>query len=80
MFTVFVLNRKHKVVILSPSSVSVPQTVKARSRGGAPSLDLTVPAQVARDQGVQPGDVFALDVTNKGGRLVLTYTRVYGGQ
>ena len=56
------------------------QTVKARSRGGANSLDLTIPAAVRRDHDVQPGDVFALEVSSKGGKLVMTYTRVFGGE
>ena len=56
------------------------QTVKARSRGGANSLDLTIPAPVARQQGVQPGDVFSVEVSNRNGKMVLTYTRVFGGE
>ena len=55
----------------------IPKTVRARGRGGAPSLDLTIPAQVVRDQGLKAGDVFALDISSRGGKLLLTYTRVY---
>lgn len=60
--------------------MGTPQTVKARARGGANSLDLTLPAKVAKEFGVEPGDVFALEVKERDGKLVVCYTRVYGGK
>jgi len=43
-------------------------------------LDLTLPAKVVKKHGVEAGDVFALDVKEIGGKLVICYTRVYGGE
>ncbi len=56
------------------------QTVRARERQGANSLDLTLPAKVVKKYGVDAGDVFALEVKEVDGRLVVCYTRVYGGE
>lgn len=73
----YIMYMKNKVFVLCMAAVAVPKTVKARGRGGANSLDLTLPAQVAREYGVKAGDVFALDVASKGNRLILTYSLVY---
>ncbi len=60
--------------------MAVRQTVRARERQGANSLDLTLPAKVVKKYGVGPGDVFALEVKELGGQLVVCYTRVYSGE
>ena len=53
------------------------QTVRARERQGARSLDLTIPTSVIDEFGVRPGDVFAVSVDGKGDELTLRYRKVY---
>ena len=51
-------------------------TVKARSRQGTKSMDLTIPAKVCDELDISPGDIFELTVT-KDKSEILTYKRVY---
>lgn len=51
--------------------------VKSRLHHGSRSLDLTIPADVARTMRINPGDVFRLVVKEEGGMLTLQYERVY---
>lgn len=51
-------------------------TVKARSRQGTKSMDLTIPAKVCDELDISPGDIFELTV-KKDEEDVLTYKRVY---
>lgn len=51
-------------------------TVKARSRQGTKSMDLTIPAKIREELDISAGDVFELSV-EKGKEDVLTYKRVY---
>ncbi len=52
--------------------------VKARSRQGTKSLDLTIPVKVARAMDIKEGDVFSIEVmTDKEGKLTLLYTRIF---
>lgn len=51
-------------------------TVKARSRQGTKSMDLTIPAKVCDELDISPGDIFELTV-KKDEKEVLTYKRVY---
>ena len=51
-------------------------TVKARSRQGTKSMDLTIPAKVCDELDISPGDIFELTV-KKDEKEVLTYNRVY---
>ena len=51
-------------------------TVKARSRQGTKSMDLTIPAKVCDELDISPGDIFELTV-KKDEDDVLTYKRVY---
>lgn len=51
-------------------------TVKARSRQGTKSMDLTIPAKVCDELNISPGDIFELTVT-KDKNEILTYKRVY---
>ena len=53
------------------------QTVKAREKQGARSLDLTVPAAVVDEFKVSSGDVFAITIDEGSEELILTYRRVY---
>lgn len=57
-----------------------PPVVKARSRQGTKSLDLTIPVKVANEMDIKEGDVFIVQVgKNKDGKLELIYTRVFNG-
>ena len=51
-------------------------TVKARSRQGTKSMDLTIPAKICDELDISPGDIFELTV-KKDEKEVLTYKRVY---
>lgn len=51
-------------------------TVKARSRQGTKSMDLTIPAKVCDELDISPGDIFELTV-KKDEFDTLTYKRVY---
>ena len=51
-------------------------TVKARSRQGTKSMDLTIPAKVCDELNISPVDIFELTV-KKDEWDVLTYKRVY---
>lgn len=53
------------------------QTVKARSRQGAISLDLTIPAKICREYGLQASDVFTVEETEEDKCLVLKYVKIY---
>ena len=53
------------------------KTVKARSRQGATSLDLTIPAIICRERSLQAGDVFTIEETEEGKCLVLKYVKIY---
>lgn len=51
-------------------------TVKARSRQGTKSMDLTIPAKVCDELNISAGDIFELTIkTDNDG--ILTYKRVY---
>ena len=51
-------------------------TVKARSRQGTKSMDLTIPAKVCDELNISQGDIFELTV-KKDEEESLTYKRVY---
>lgn len=51
-------------------------TVKARSRQGTKSMDLTIPAKVRDELDISAGDIFEISV-NKEDDAVLIYKRVY---
>ena len=51
-------------------------TVKARSRQGTKSMDLTIPAKVCDELKISSGDIFELTV-KKDEFDTLTYKRVY---
>lgn len=51
-------------------------TVKARSRQGTKSMDLTIPAKIRDELDISAGDVFELSI-EKGDNDILTYKRVY---
>lgn len=52
-------------------------TLKARERHGADSLDLTIPTKIVRELGVSEGDVFKLDVEKDSEEIKLIYKRIY---
>lgn len=48
-----------------------------RSREGTPTKDISIPAGIARDYDIDPGDEFVIDTTTDSeGRIVLRYTRI----
>ena len=51
-------------------------TVKARSRQGTKSMDLTIPAKIREKLDISAGDVFELSV-EEGNEDILIYKRVY---
>ncbi|WP_164471582.1 hypothetical protein [Halosimplex salinum] len=53
------------------------KTVGVRGREGTSTKDISIPAGIARDHGIEVGDEFAIDAeTDENGRLVLRYTRL----
>ena len=52
-------------------------TVKSRFHYGSNSLDLTIPSDIVKSKGINPGDVFRLITTEEKGNLILQYERVY---
>jgi len=53
------------------------KTVKARERQGSPSLDLTIPAEVVREEDINAGDVFEITLRSGEEDIILSYRRVY---
>ncbi|MCX9086746.1 MAG: AbrB/MazE/SpoVT family DNA-binding domain-containing protein [Candidatus Methanoperedens sp.] len=49
-------------------------TVKSRAHHGTNSLDITIPTQVCKENKINEGDVFSLEVTNDGKLLILNLT------
>lgn len=52
-------------------------TVKARGHHGTDSLDLTIPTQVCKENKINEGDVFSLEIINEEKLTVLKYTRIF---
>lgn len=57
--------------------MAAPYNVKARVHHGSESLDLTIPAELKREQEISAGDVFLVDTEEEGGDLVLKYKRIH---
>jgi len=55
-----------------------PFTVKARSRYGTHSLDLTIPAKIVQGANIEAGDIFTVESQkSKEGEIMLVYKRVF---
>ena len=52
-------------------------TVKARAHHGTDSLDITIPTQVCKENKINEGDVFSLEIAGDGKLTVLKYTRIF---
>lgn len=52
-------------------------TVKSRAHHGTNSLDITIPTQVCKENKINEGDVFSLEVTNEEKLLILKYQRIF---
>ncbi|CAG0980414.1 hypothetical protein METP3_02047 [Methanosarcinales archaeon] len=52
-------------------------TVKARAHHGTDSLDITIPTQVCKENKINEGDVFSLEITDEGKSTILKYTRIF---
>lgn len=51
-------------------------TVKARSRQGTKSMDLTIPAKLSAELNISSGDIFEISI-QKGDEVKIIYKRVY---
>jgi len=52
-------------------------TVKARAHHGTDSLDITIPTQVCKENKINEGDVFSLEIINEEKLTVLKYSRIF---
>ena len=52
-------------------------TVKARRRQGTNSLDITIPTSIVRDEKINVGDIFEVELNKQNNELKLEYKRVY---
>ena len=52
-------------------------TVKARAHYGTDSLDLTIPTQVCKENRINEGDIFSLEIISEDKSIVLKYTRIF---
>jgi len=52
-------------------------TVKARAHHGTDSLDITIPTQVCKENKINEGDVFSLEIAGEEKLTVLKYTRIF---
>lgn len=52
-------------------------TVKARSRQGTRSLDLTIPTKIVEEMNIKEGDVFAVEKIVNDREITLKYNLVY---
>lgn len=55
----------------------MPNTVKARRKYGANSLDLTIPASACSELDIKVGDVFEIVSEVNDGKVCLNYIKVY---
>ena len=55
----------------------MPFYIKARKHHGSKSLDLTIPAEIARNQGIHVGDMFIVEFEKKNDEFKLIYKRIY---
>lgn len=54
-----------------------PYNVKARVHHGSESLDITIPAELKREYGISPGDVFLVSAEEEDGEFTLEYERIH---
>lgn len=52
------------------------QTVKARQHYGSKSLDITIPAKFCKEYSISEGDVFSVELKEKGGKVEIVYKRI----
>ena len=53
-------------------------TVKARSRHGTRSLDLTIPVKIVKEMNIHEGDIFVVEASvNSNHQAVLSYIRIF---
>jgi hypothetical protein len=52
-------------------------TVKARAHHGTSSLDISIPADVVKNNNVRPGDVFEVTTISNLNEFRIIYKRVY---
>ena len=52
-------------------------TIKARRRQGTDSLDITIPTSIVRDEKINAGDIFEIELNKQNNELRLEYKRIY---
>lgn len=55
-------------------------TVKARSRSGTNSLELTIPASIVQEFDIESGDIFTIESESNHPELILKYKRVFSNK
>lgn len=52
-------------------------TVRARERHGTTSLDLTLPADIIKQNSLKKGDIYKVETIEENGNLKIVYTLVF---
>ena len=76
----YIMYSNYVMYRLKNAAMPAPHSVKARSRQGTSSLDLTIPTELKREYGFSKGDVFIVDVEGEDGELTITYKRVHDAE
>ncbi|OKY79094.1 MAG: hypothetical protein BTN85_1600 [Candidatus Methanohalarchaeum thermophilum] len=56
------------------------KTVKARKHTNAASLEVTVPAEIVKNNKLNDGDIFKVELKEKDNKMVLEYERIFENQ
>lgn len=51
--------------------------IKARNRHGTSSLDLTLPAEISKENNINSGDVFKVEILKENNELKIIYSLIY---
>lgn len=73
----YIMYRNYVMYSFRTVAMPSPYNVKARSRHGTSSLDLTIPAELKREHQISEGDVFIAEVNESAGELTITYERIH---
>lgn len=58
-------------------SIVTVQTIKARSRSGTKSLEVTIPVKIVNEYDIHEGDVFSVESDVVDGKLIIRYKRQF---
>lgn len=56
-----------------------PHSVKARTHHGSESLDITIPAEIKREYGINSGDIFVVTAADDD-ELILKYKKIFSNK